>query len=204
MSPDAKVVVGIAIGALVLLAGVKAVSYFTGRKKAPGLRTVALLGDSMSAGPVYRRELEDMLGPGSTVEAFGYVGKQTPYILKKVGKALAVQPSDVVVLAGVNDLASGHSSERVIKNLHIIYTTLRSKGARVIGVTLTPWNERPQATMEINDWIRFASPADAIVNTAPMSDGHGNLHPDLDSGDGLHLNTQGQVALAMVVYNQGF
>jgi hypothetical protein len=211
MTPNVKAVLYIAGAAMVLVLGAKAVQVW-GRKRPPVLRTAALLGDSMSAGTTYRTELEDLLGLGNVVQAFGYVGKQTSYIMDKVGKATAIQPTDVVVLAGVNDLASGHSAAHVISNLNSIYLQIAvaAPRARIIGVTLTPWGSHSKGkslqleTTQVNHWILYSAPIDEAIDTTALGDGGGNLHPDLDSGDGLHLSKQGQIALAWAVYGQGF
>ena len=211
MTPDVKAVLYIAGAAVVLVLGAKAIQVW-GRKSHPGLHQVSLLGDSMSAGSTYRVELEDLLGVGNVVQKFGYKGKQTGYVLDKVHKAMASQPTDVVVLCGVNDLAAGHTAQHVINNLNAIYTEIAvtSPHTRIIGVTLTPWGSHHLGrnlqveTDTVNHWIKFMAPVDAAVDTSVLSDGAGNLHPELGGADGLHLNGQGQIALAMVVYNQGF
>ena len=198
MTPDVKAVLYIAGAAVVLVLGAKAIQVW-GRKSHPGLHQVSLLGDSMSAGSTYRVELEDLLGVGNVVQKFGY-------------KARASQPTDVVVLCGVNDLAAGHTAQHVINNLNAIYTEIAvtSPHTRIIGVTLTPWGSHHLGrnlqveTDTVNHWIKFMAPVDAAVDTSVLSDGAGNLHPELGRADGLHLNGQGQIALAMVVYNQGF
>jgi lysophospholipase L1-like esterase len=171
---------------------------------------VALLGDSLSAGVAYRTELEALLGPCSAVQAFAHPNQGTGVIKSHLWEALAWEPTDLVVLAGVNDLASGRSVDTVISNLQQIYGLASAEGVRVIALTLTPWGNHPKGSMLqyetdlVNDWIRFNSPADVVVDTSPLSDGTDAAHPALVGADGLHLNTTGQKALAQEVYLQGF
>lgn len=206
-----KTALWVAAAGVAVFFGIKAIQAWT-RERRPGLQTVSLLGDSMSAGYTYRKTLEDWLGRGSSVARFGYPGKQTSYILDKVRAATKENPTAVVVLCGVNDLASGRGPEHVISNLNAIYLQIAAAVPHVyiVAVTLTPWGKHyrgsqlKEETEIVNDWIRFSSPTDAVIDTAVLGDGQGNLHPDLDSGDGLHLNLQGQIALATAVYQQGF
>ena len=99
-------------------------------------KNVALLGDSLTAGLEYRAVLEDLLGPCNTVQAFGYPNQQTAVIESRLPLVLASGPTDVVVLAGVNDLASGKSVESIINRLDRMYSNLQSTGIRVTAVTL--------------------------------------------------------------------
>lgn len=215
MNEDFKAILYLFGAGVLLVAGGKLV--MAGRKRLPppspeeipfSPRSVALLGDSLTAGPYYRREIKDILGPDSTVKAFGYVGKGTAYIREKLDEALAWHPDDLVVLAGTNDLASGRGVETVISNLSEIYEAAHQQGARVVAVTLVPWGgcaagaDKIEETEEVNDWIWFNSGADAVVDTSSLGDGTGALHPDLARPDNLHLNETGQRALAQEVYLQ--
>ena len=167
----------------------------------PGCRDVVLLGDSLTTSAHYRSHLANLLGPCSTVMAMGFPNKQTGYINKQVDQAIATDPTDVVVLAGVNDLASGKSAEQVIANLELIYTKLANEGIRVIGVHLTPWDMHnkgknlQEATDRVNEWITYVAPIHAVVNTFNVT-GQGQ--------DGLHLTKLGQKQLAEAVYLDGF
>jgi lysophospholipase L1-like esterase len=115
----------------------------------------------------------------------------------------------VIVLAGVNDLASGRSVSTVTSGLTQIYDMAHSVGATVIAVTLTPWlghskgGKLSQETHEVNTWIRNQSSADIVVESSTL--GHaGYLIPSYNAGDGLHLNQTGQQALADTVMHQSF
>lgn len=175
-----------------------------------GCRNVALLGNSLTAGVTYRVELEALLGPCNAVQAFAHPGKGTAYIRDRLDAALAWGPTDLVVLAGVNDLASGRGVDTVIENLEWIYQTAHEAGVRVVAVTLTPWagnkvGKNLQAeTQEVNDWISWYSTADVVVDTSSMGDEDGYAYDDYVGKDGLHLTASGQMALALLVRNQAF
>lgn len=175
----------------------------------PFPRAVALLGDSLTGGPEYAAELRRLLGPDSEVRAFSYQGKGAAFIRGKLEEALAYGPTDLVVLAGINDLASGRSPAHIIAQLNDIYVTAREQGVRVVGVGLIPWGchhlgaEKISETYEVNEWISWSSPAD-FVDTTSMGDGANCLHPALAAPDNLHLNTIGQRALAQEVFIQAF
>jgi len=209
MSGSSKIVVGV-VGALAIfliatkLRGDDKYSVEFGPIEIlPGCRDVVLLGDSITAGINYRRHLEELLGPCNTVAALGYPNMQTGEILDHIDEALALEPTDIVVLAGVNDLAGGKSANQIIDNLEKIYDGIRvrDENVRVIAVTLTPWSSHYKGknlqdeTADINSYILFNSTADATVDAYNVT-GQGT--------DGLHLTVEGQKQLAMEVYVQGF
>jgi lysophospholipase L1-like esterase len=194
--------------ALVLLIGGHAIAKWGGRR----LHNVVLLGDSLTAGGEYRWYLAQALGMGSTVEAHGYSSKGTAYILDKLDRAMDSYPTDIVILAGVNDLASDRSPATVINNLEQMYTIARERGVRVIAVKLTPWaghwkgRHKQAETQEVNDWIEFMAPVDRVVDTSMLGDEDGKLLPQYwnKKKDKLHLGVAGQHMLGQLVYEQGF
>lgn len=173
-------------------------------------RRVALFGDSLSGGLAYRRELSDLLGATSVVSAFSYQGQQTSVIESHVNDVLSWNPTDAVVLAGVNDLAGGKTVDHVVGNLDDIYMKLRERGIRVVAVALTPWAGNVKGaglqtqTRAVNSWILYDSPADAVVDTSSLGDAHGAAFEYMVGADGLHLNGAGQTALATEVHLRGF
>lgn len=208
MKPPTKWLLGALGLGLVSLAAWKV---FSGGRRTSGCRQVVLLGDSTIGGYALRQELEDLIGPCSTVQVKSYTGKGTGAILSHVAEALALEPTDLVVLAGVNDLASGRGLAGIEVNLEAIYAAGRAARARVIAVQVLPWGgwasggaKHVEDTAALNTWISTASSADVIVSTEAMGDGAGSLHPDFDDGKGLHPNATGQAALAQLIYEQGF
>ena len=210
-------------GAVAFLAGAKLVMAMRGDASVPGYeflppveestqgcRNVALLGNSLTAGIRYRVELEELLGPCSAVQAFAYPGKGTAFIKDKLAEALAWGPTDIVVLGGVNDLASGRGVGTVVDNLEWIYLVAKEAGVRVVAVTLTPWAGHSKGknllyeTQEVNDWIMWNSSADVVVDTSSMGDAAGVAYDPYVGTDGLHLTEAGQTALAQAVHSQAF
>lgn len=55
---------------------------------------------------------------------------------------------------------------------------------------------------EVNDWIRTTDTFDAVFDMARAvedPEAPDNIHPALDSGDGMHLNDKGAQAMANAV-----
>lgn len=186
-------------------------------KKAKSLATVnprdiLALGDSLTASKDYCKALSTDSPPGGTVSCRGLPGKGTGAILSDL---ITLYPgmsldkfTDVVVLAGVNDIASGRGVLTVTHNLDSIYSYIHNSGARVIAVQLTPWYsykynpDWQSQTEEVNQWIA-ASSADFVVSTYELGDFQSRLLDQYSAGDGLHLNQQGSQKLAQLVIQQG-
>jgi len=179
----------------------------------PGPRVVLALGDSLTASEAYCKALSEDVPKGSSVTCRGLPGQGTGAILADLktmypGTSLS-KFTDVVVLAGVNDIASGRSIATITHNLESIYTFIRSAGARPIAVHLTPWYsykyraDWQKATDAVNLWISQSSLPAAVVKTRDLGDFQGSLLPGYTSGDGLHLNSTGCQKLAELVVTQG-
>jgi len=143
-------------------------------------------------------------------------------IHKHLQEALAWGPTDIVVLAGVNDLASGRTVEQVERDLVALWGDVRRTGTRLVVVTILPWarwrtvanryvagglpfgEEYRGATVEVNRRILGASLPDASVDTSSLGDSVGRLLSEYDSGDGLHPNVAGHRALAKLIAAQAF
>ena len=178
-----------------------------------GPRVILAIGDSLTASESYCSNLSKMAPSGSSVTCRGLPGKGTGAILTDLkiqypGTSLT-KFTDVVVLAGVNDIASGRSLETITHNLSSIYSFIKQSGCRVIAVQLTPWysykyrQDWLQKTDAVNDWIASSPLPDAVVKTYNMGDFQGSLLEHLTSGDGLHLNATGTGFLATLVIEQG-
>lgn len=173
-------------------------------------RIVACLGDSITLNGGYVRELASRLGKSSIVKAFGYKGEGIVTIKNHLAEVLAIHPTDLVVLAGVNDLSSDREPSTIIKNLDYVYKTAQANKVRVIAIAITPWacnsigKLRTSETQIVNNWIKLSSSADAVVGTSVLGDSHGCLLKGFDSGDGLHLNSEGHSLLGKLLYERGF
>jgi lysophospholipase L1-like esterase len=166
---------------------------------------VLAVGDSLTAG-AYPTLLEHYLAPGSTVSVQAVEGGGAERVYHNAYNALASGNYDVVVvLAGVNDLASGRSVSTTKEWLQRIYDEAIAAGSRVVTVELLPWAGHPIGAMKVaetealNLWIRqldgFARTR--TVSTTSMGDGLGrSLYAGID---GLHLTRAGNEKLAQLV-----
>jgi lysophospholipase L1-like esterase len=194
-------VIGIAaaVGLGIVLASMKA----RARSTTP-LRVLAV-GDSITAGN-YPVLLEHHLAPGSEVEVRALTGGGAEQVYNDAYTALASGDYDVVVvLAGVNDLASGRSVSTAKEWLQRTYDEAIAAGARVVAVELLPWAGHPVGakkvaeTEALNLWIRQLDGilGTRVVSTTSMGDGLGR---SLYAGsDGLHLTRAGNEKLAQLV-----
>jgi lysophospholipase L1-like esterase len=122
-------------------------------------------------------------------------------------------PGDAIVLAGINDIASGRSLSTIQANLAATYSHLKAQGYRVIAVTLTPWGGYSRFTpamgekqRQLNAWLRTKPEGvDCVVDVYPhFSTPNGVLLSQYDSGDHLHLNNVGQVELGREIARQAY
>ena len=127
--------------------------------------------------------------------------------------ALAVPGvTDVILMEGTNDLAGTFHTpstiEQITAGLAELITRARARGVRVHLGTIPPRTDvlaPPDAYASItaiNNWIRTASEADSVVDfDATLRDPQNpaKLHPQFDSGDGIHPNSAGYQAMADTV-----
>ena len=179
------------------------------RKPSKPVKVLAV-GDSLTASMAYCASLKDQLPEGSTLKCIGLPGQGTGPILQNLSAHLKPVYDYVVVLAGVNDIASGRQMDSIKKNLEQMYLTIRANGAQVIAVTLTPWaghsigKSRTVQTDELNKWIRRHKLSDKVVDTSSLGDFAGRLLSHYGRADGLHRNSEGSTKLAELVWKKGF
>ena len=176
-----------------------------------GPRRVACLGDSITAGN-YALTLGRLLAPqGGSAKAFGYPGLEVNAVRARGWEAVqAWGPTDVVVLAGVNNLYNSKGAPATAAALQALYDLVKKANYRLVAVQLTPWSTyadngwKWQAdTRMLNDWIANSN-ADRVVDTDSLGDERRALLPYLDSGDHLHPSVKGQAMLGQLIYNQAF
>jgi lysophospholipase L1-like esterase len=115
--------------------------------------------------------------------------------------------TDVVLFMGTNDIRRGATAASVIEGMTSIVQRVKSKGIRIVGVTIIPrhnvapagtntgWNpEKTRMRNEINQWIRTKAPFDAVIDFAEIVRDPAN--PDLiltsfNCGDGIHPSPLG-------------
>jgi lysophospholipase L1-like esterase len=183
--------------------------WVSSRKPSKPLKVLAV-GDSLTASAAYCAALKEQLPVGSTLSCRGLKGQGTAPILRDLQQNIKPGYDYVVVLAGVNDLASGRSLDSIQRNLEQMYLEIRANGAQVIAVTLTPWSGHRigktlvAKTDELNTWIKRHKLPDKVVNTSSLGDFSGRLLSHYGAADGLHLNPEGSAQLAELVWKQGF
>ena len=180
------------------------------RRSGPPTRPLSIVavGDSLTAAGGYCKELQRVLPAGSSVRCLGAPGEGVAKFLPLAGEGRLVGADYVIVLGGVNDLASGRSLEHIKQHLSKIYSTAHQYGAEVIAVTLTPWGGHYKGkklnweTQELNKWIIYQAPVEYVVDSQGLGDETGYLQSQYGAGDGLHLSPAGQTALGQMIYNQ--
>lgn len=189
----------------------------TGTSRLPLLGPEAVgivVGDSLTAHDGYRRALAG-LTPYRSWDNVSEVGAGAGRILELLREAnVEMGPGDAVVLAGVNDIASGRSLGTIQARLLDIYSHLKSFGYRVIVVTTLPWAgytswtaEKGQKQQALNAWLKEQARlgvVDCVVDAFPAFSNQGRLRSEYDQGDGIHLNQAGQVALGRLIARQAY
>ena len=193
-------------GVLALVAGfgVVASAFYFARDCPSGPRRVVLLGDSLVGGPALPEALRARLAARSAVWAHSYQGQSAAVVAGHLDDALRHETvSDLIILAGVNDLANGAAPEGVAQALSALVHATEARGVRVRLVQIPPWaghsRYNAQGTALVNSWI-----AQSRGVTLESMGAAGRLAGAYDGGDGLHLNAQGQARLAQIIAQQAF
>jgi len=194
-------------------------------------RIILCFGDSLTASKYWKsiKLPGNGLVSGRSIsdKSEGFGGEQVPGIMKKATKLLAtVKPTDVVLLGGVNDVASlliNHNTDYAVaeikKRLLAAWTQIHAVGARVYAVKLTPWfgyekyfgpkakkaESYRQTTLKVNEFIDSmrGQPGgpDYVIDTSSLGDEQYRLKKEYTGGKnpGLHFNNKGSQELARLV-----
>jgi lysophospholipase L1-like esterase len=173
-----------------------------------GARRILFLGDSLTTSRYWQHFGSHpdwtLTGQGWSGQRIGAVMKQADALLKKTA------PTEVVLLAGVNDVWQGRSTAQVTADLAAAWAQLHAVGARVWAVQITPWGgykggldaARQQVTREVNEFMlqQRGQPGgpEEVITTGELGDAGGKLRPEL-AADGLHLKAAGYKALGTLV-----
>jgi lysophospholipase L1-like esterase len=190
---------------------------------------VALIGDSLTearfGGGGYVRFLEAR-SPKSRFVNYAKGGAMVNQMKRQLAAMLEDAEgafTHLVVFGGVNDLYSDETAGRTVAkiqtDLAFLYGAGRSRGVRVVGITVAPWggfnkyyNERrARTTRELNAWILAGTTRgelDAVVDAyALLSCGNPErLCPRyaLAKSDGLHFGKVGHETLGQALYDAEF
>lgn len=150
--------------------------------------------------------------------------------LARLDRDVLSQPNvdTVVLMMGINDVgwpgtilvAPGEPAptpEEIIAGYDQIIARARARGLRVLGATLTPFEDafeswkplygfhdpaKDAKREAVNRWIRTSGKFDGVIDFDALVRNPANpkrLKPELDSGDHLHLNDAGYEAMANAV-----
>ncbi len=120
--------------------------------------------------------------------------------LRNISKALSREPSAIIVNLPSNDAANFFSVEDQMTNFRLMEREATDKGIPIWVCTTQPRNFSNNAQIELQEIVR-----DSIINYFgshtidfwnDISDTDGRISPDLDSGDGVHLNDKGHLILS--------
>lgn len=136
---------------------------------------------------------------------------------------------DVIILEGVNDLGfsqvnSGNapaglapcfvpntnvSAQQIISGYEQLIAAAHARGLKIFGATITPFKDSfywdaaaEQKRDTINNWIRTSGAFDGVVDFASvLADPYDPdiMNPIYDSGDHLHPNDAGYVAMGNAI-----
>lgn len=182
---------GIAAGSMLL------VHYWPDAPQRSAATRIILIGDSLIGSPGYASRLREGLESGIKIRKVALPGEGTEQIKDAGLEASALfRPDVAIVLAGVNDLASGRGWLHAAKHLDELYRGLDGMGVNVVAVQLTPWSAHlkgkmlQKSTKALNRWIGEHPVPKTVVDTSNVG-GQGR--------DGLHLTRKGGRQLAEAV-----
>jgi lysophospholipase L1-like esterase len=137
-----------------------------------------------------------------------------PAALTRFNRDVLEQPGAraVIILLGINDIQqTPHQLDpsKITAGLQQLIGMAHARGLRVIGATLTPfegwttYDQQEEATREaVNRWIMTSHAYDAVVDFDAVTRDPADplrLRPAYDSGDHLHPNDAGYMAMGAAV-----
>jgi lysophospholipase L1-like esterase len=153
--------------------------------------------------------------PEWTVLNRGVNGERSDQILSRFGRdVVSEKPAIVIVLAGVNDIYQGRSTESVKRNLEAMYALAERSKIAPVSATVLPYNvagkRECSAIREVNEWIETTSQSKKRLfcdtNLAVRDEGDSDLLAS--SPDGLHPDVEGYrrmgVALSATLERAGY
>jgi lysophospholipase L1-like esterase len=115
----------------------------------------------------------------------------------------------VILLEGVNDIGFNASADDIIAGYQQVIASTHARGLRVLGGTITPFGgsflgdpARIATRNAVNAWIRGSHAFDGVIDFARAAANPADpeaLDPRFDSGDHLHPNDAGCLAMANAI-----
>ena len=115
--------------------------------------------------------------------------------------------TDVIFFMGTNDIRREASAGQVISGMENIAKRVKSRGLKIVGVTIIPRHNRPPAENntgwnaaktrirnEVNQWIRTTAPFDAVIDFDRVVQDPKDadlIYPPFNCGDGIHPSPRG-------------
>jgi lysophospholipase L1-like esterase len=118
---------------------------------------------------------------------------------------IALKPTIVVIIAGVNDVYQGRTVEQVKDQLRAMYRAARRAGIIVIAGSIIPYDtatpEQNARMHEINDWIHDQDRVGLVTFVDTRAAVAAPGHPDMlaSSPDGLHPDAAGYRRMANAI-----
>lgn len=164
------------------------------RESTTSTRTIVFLGDSITASGDWERWFPD-------IEAInlGISGNTTDDLLSRLDAVTLLNPDDISLLIGTNDLGRRFSVEHLVRNVQFLLVELRRRvpGSRMLLHSIMPRQaEFADRVKEANIHLRQFAPTvhAAYLDVWPaLADETGSIRAEF-STDGLHLSKEGYEA----------
>src|SRR5260221_241954 len=137
----------------------------------------------------------------------GVNGERSDQIAARFDRdVLPLQPSAVVIIAGVNDVYQGRPVAGVIQQLRAMYVRARQAHIPVVAGSIIPYNtatpEQNAKMREINAWIAGEAARDlgvTFVDTRKAAASADSIDRLAGSPDGLHPDVAGHRRMAEAI-----
>jgi lysophospholipase L1-like esterase len=120
--------------------------------------------------------------------------KPKPDVEHNIDKALSLKPDLIIINMPSNDITEGFSVEDFRMNLQMVTDLIRQQGIRFYVTTTQPRNTTAanRKKLQVMRNIIIRSYRNNYIDCWDgLSTPDGNIAPQYDSGDGVHLNGQG-------------